>query len=46
MEIDVKEEGLNLFDIAYKSNYFLTNAMTQKIVRKNYNTLNPGSDKD
>lgn len=46
MEIDVREEGLNLFDISYKSNYFLTNSMTQKVVRKNYNILNPGVDKD
>lgn len=46
MEINVADKGINLFDIAHKSNYFLTNSLTQKIVDKHYNLLNPGKDQN
>lgn len=46
IEINVEEEGLNLFDIAYKSNYPLTNSLTTHILEKNYGTKFPGQDND
>lgn len=43
-EINVAEEGINLFDIATKSHFWLENSLTGKIVRKNYGTIQPGRD--
>ena len=45
-EINVAEEGINLFDIAIKSHFYLENSLTGKIVRKNYGTVQPGKDHD
>lgn len=46
IEINVEEEGLNLFDIAYKSNYPLTNALTTGVFEKNYGSKFPGQDNE
>ena len=45
-EINVEEEGLNLFDIAYKSNFPLTNSLTTAVLEKNYGTSFPGQDNE
>lgn len=43
-ELNVAEEGLNLFDIAAKSHFWLENQLTGKNVRKSYGTTFPGQD--
>lgn len=43
-EINVAEDGLNLFDIAIKSQFYLENQLSPRIVQKNYGTNNPGED--
>lgn len=43
-EINVSEEGVNLFDISINSHFFLENSMTGKNVRRNYGALRPGED--
>ncbi len=45
-EINVEEEGINLFDVSIESNFFLTNALTTSIAEKNYGTKNPGQDNE
>jgi hypothetical protein len=46
-ETNVEEEGINLFDIAYRSTgYPLTNALTTSVFEKNYGTTNPGQDNE
>lgn len=41
-EINIENEGINMFDIANNSNYFLTNARTRSSVIKNFGLEVPG----
>ena len=41
-EINVEPRGINLFDIAVHSNYFLTDANTRNVMKKNYGLEIPG----
>ncbi len=41
-EIEVYSEGINLFDIAVASKYFLTDARTTINLKRNYGLSNPG----
>ena len=41
-EINIELRGINLFDIAAHSNYFLTDANTRKVMMKNYGLEVPG----
>lgn len=43
-EINVSEQGINLFDISINSQFYLENSMTSKNIRKNYGALHPGED--
>lgn len=45
-EINVAEEGLNLFDIAINSHFYLTNSLTTRIIKKNYGSNFPGGDNE
>ena len=41
-EITIEEEGINLLDIAIKSNYFLTNSLTTRNGVAHNGLSNPG----
>ena len=41
-EIDIRKDGINMFDIAVHSNYWLTDANTRKVMMKNYGLTEPG----
>lgn len=40
-EINIAPKGINMFDIAAHSNYFLTDANTRKVMMKNYGITGP-----
>ena len=40
-EINIEPKGINMFDIAAHSNYFLTDANTRKVLMKNYGISGP-----
>ena len=41
-EINIEKNGINMFDIAVHSNYWLTDASTRKVMIKNYGLNQPG----
>jgi hypothetical protein len=45
-EINVAEKGINLFDLAINSHFYLTNAMTPGNIKENYGSTHPGEDNE
>lgn len=45
-ETDVSSKGVNLIDVAINSQFYLTNSITGRNVRKNYGTNAPGEDNE